>query len=417
MSEEETEELTPLQTRQLLEVRDQMNKRAAEKHRSKGHTWTPEEVATFMEAMDEDPSPEYVKGFNNELLKRTIKDKVDSLVRAANNPAGELTIISESDVLNRPDPEWWIDGLLQKGTVAVLAGEAGIGKTFLSIHATRCVAAGMPFFGQAVSQGTALYVAAEGASAFGARVRAWDSYHHTHSVPKGAVNYVESGVNLMDPESVERLEGAIDQLQPDLIVLDTLSQLAGIDNENDNAQMAKVFRIAKQLRDHKEGATVILVHHVTKGSGSVRGASAARSNADTVIIARKAGEGFMLSTDATHDGKQKDGAPIKWDGFTLEGHLSSAVLTRSAKGELDPEFVALREIYADNTSHTKAELRVNAGFEKASGSDADYRRWERKFKKWVEHHILILVEDTKDTYTLGNLAQAPEPPMELPVWM
>jgi hypothetical protein len=333
------------------------------------------------------------KGIADGLGKRILKARVDEAWDAYQNGTETLKLVTEADVLERDAPEWWIEGLIQKGTVAVFAGEAGLGKTFTSIHMSRCVATGKDFFGRTAMRGTVLYVVAEGASSFGKRIKAWDSHHHT-TAPAGSVNYIEAGVNLSDPASVTRLEATLDTLQPDLIILDTLSQLAAIDNENDAAQMSKVFRTAKALRDHKEGSSVILVHHVNKGAGGVRGSSVIRSNADTVIVAKSGkGSDFYLTTDIAQDGKQKDGAPTKIEGLHLIDHLGSAVVVRTMP-DPDPDLEALRVLYADGAEHTKTEARINAGIPKADNSDPAYQKWNRKFKGWSEGAGAILVPGT-----------------------
>ncbi|NRD25542.1 AAA family ATPase [Frigoribacterium sp. VKM Ac-2836] len=362
---------------------------------------TAQQVQDTIESSKSDPK--FNKAVSKFLEQMILKDAAETVYKAAMAGADELRLVPEAEVLARPAPEWWVPDLIQKGTVAVLAGEAGIGKTFLTIHLSRCVAAGIPPFpNHKAMQGTVLYVAAEGASSFGARVRAWDDYHHTSPAP-GAVNYLESGVNLSDPESVTRLTELLDDLQPDLIILDTLSQLAAIENENDAAQMAKVFRAAKLLRDRKEGSSVILVHHVNKGSGGVRGSSVIRSNADTVIVAKAGSAGFYLSTDTAQDGKQKDGAPVKLDGFVVASHKDSAVIQRDHTAYTDADLEAVRALMSDGAPRTKVDIRQACGFEKADSSK-EYRQWDRKFKKWTDSsEPTLLPTDDGKAFTLMRI--------------
>ncbi|NRD25832.1 AAA family ATPase [Frigoribacterium sp. VKM Ac-2836] len=356
--------------------------------------WTAEGVASYIDEARTAPDAGFYKALSAQLHRKTVEALADELIRAATNPQDELRLVTEEEVANRPAPQWWIPTMIQKGTVCVFAGEAGIGKTFSMIHMARCVATKTLWFGENVSQGTVLYVAAEGASAFGKRVRAWDDRHHTRP-PAGSVNYLESGVNLSDEESVARLEALLDDLQPDLIILDTLSQLAAIENENDAAQMSKVFRVAKRLRDHKEGSTVILVHHTNKSErGGVRGTSVIRSNADTVIVAKSGGAGFYLSTEISADGKQKDGAPVKLEGFYLDDHLGSAVVARDHSVQVDQDWVLVSALYEDGLPHSKTEMRKACGIEKADNTSAVYKKWDRKYKKWVETDKVLVPSDS-----------------------
>ena len=346
-----------------------------------------------------------------------VRKHAEEVVRAAMNPAGAITLTTEAEIAARPAPEYWVPDLIPQDTVGVLAGMGGIGKTFLTIHMSRCIASGMPFFGRPVKQGKVLYVAGEGAAAFGKRVRAWDTFHHQYPVPEGSINYIESGVNFADPDSVANFEEVVKQLQPEVIILDTWSVLSGVSDENDNAGTARVMRDCKRIRSHVPGSAIVWIHHVNKSAGKVRGAGALRDNSDFVVMAKPHGDGFYLSTEVKEDGKAKDAAPVHWDGFVLDSHLDSAVLTRRAVKTLHPEFLALREVFEDDGPHTKAEARIAAGFEKASGSDNQYQRWSRKFNKYVDSGVLLPVDGEKDTYLLATIARAPEPPFELPVWM
>ncbi|NQX34042.1 AAA family ATPase [Herbiconiux sp. VKM Ac-2851] len=342
--------------------------------------------------------------FETAVRAETFKLKVreEAQRRHSGIAKAELTLVSEADILARPAPDWWIDGLLQKGTVAVFAGEAGIGKSFMSLHMARCIATGQRFFYRDTSKGTVLYVVAEGASAFGKRARAWDSANYT-TPPEGSMNYLESGVNLSDPESVQRLGALLDDLQPDIVILDTLSQLGGVENENDAGQLSKVFRTAKELRDHKEGSTVILVHHVNKSSGGVRGSSVIRANADTVIVAKSSKGGFCLSTEVSDDGKQKDGAPLKLEGFYLDDHAGSAVVRQANTVESDTDWNIVRDLLADASAKSKADLRIACGIPKATATDSAYKAWSRKWKRWTAADGPLIVSADGKTVTLAGI--------------
>jgi hypothetical protein len=62
-----------------------------------------------------------------------------------------------------------------------------------------------------------------------------------------------------------------------LVILDPLSRFYS-GNENDNATAARFVNACEALRDTRDRPTVILAHHVAKGSTSARGASALTDN-------------------------------------------------------------------------------------------------------------------------------------------
>lgn len=230
---------------------------------------------------------------------------------------------------NRP-PEL-IDGLLPAQGVAVLAGAPGTGKSFTALSWAAAVAEGKDWFGRKTNQTAVAYVLGEGFSSFGSRVEAWEK---ANGRPMSEAVYfmhgLNSGVDLKDSDSVEQLIQQLMYVWPGLIIFDTFSVLARINNENDNAEIAVVMANIHKIVE-ATGATALLIHHVTKSTGSVRGAGAFVGNADTVVIAapnrnNELKGDFFLSTLASDGGKRRDGEAKAFYGFSIE---SPGVLTRN----------------------------------------------------------------------------------------
>jgi archaellum biogenesis ATPase FlaH len=302
-----------------------------------------------------------------------------------------IKVLRISDLLNRKAPEWWLDGLLQESTVAILAGEAGIGKSFLMLDIGCRIATGLDFHGRKVKKGRVLYVVAEGAASFGKRVTAWQQYYKT-LVPETEIGFVESGVNLSDPESMVNLVKVLKREEPDVIILDTLSQLSSVENENDAAQLASVLTTARSLRELKPGSTILIVHHVNKSDkGKVRGSSAIRGNADTVIVARpsEAGGSFSLSTEITDDGKQKDGVAERFVGFQLLSMEGSAVVVKADITVLDTnkETQVIDAVLEDYLPHDMNELAGAYG----STKEADKQRLRRSLDPMIASGFVVKV--------------------------
>jgi hypothetical protein len=326
------------------------------------------------------------------------KEKYNSEILGS---VGSLKLVTDAEILARPAPEWWVEGWFQKSTVGILAGQGGIGKSFLMLHFARCIAAGIDAFGRSVRKGNVLYVAAEGAGAFGARVRAWDAWHG--SPPLGSrMHYLEAGVNLSSPESVEALKAVMVSQEIDFLILDTFSQLAAIDSENDAAQIAKVLKTAKDIRDVRPGSTVVLVHHVNKAGGQVRGSSAFRDNVDTLITAKGDEDGFHLSTLSSDYGKQKDGEGEKVGMFKLHSHLHSkvVVLDETVKPE-DKVWTAVRDELLTATGPVKL-----SDLEDVSG--VSHAAFSPRIKKWRADKLVRLVKVPGDRSHYYELISIPE---------
>ena len=71
-------------------------------------------------------------------------------------------------------PEWLIDGLLTKQSVAFLVGPSGSFKSFLAVAMAAHIANGEPFAGLPTCKGRVLYSAHEGLKGLPARFKALD---------------------------------------------------------------------------------------------------------------------------------------------------------------------------------------------------------------------------------------------------
>jgi hypothetical protein len=243
-----------------------------------------------------------------ELTEDEVAGVMEKLAKHASGPLDKAWTSYSVDLLAEPPPpvEFVWDGYLPKGKVVVLAGAGAGGKSSLVAGLALHRAMGLPFLGRNVRQGTTVIVSTEDdATDFRRKFSAWrsvlgDSYDltkvakHVHVVdlagtPMTLVNS-NRGQHSVDP-SVEELAGLIKRNAPeaDLIVLETVSRLGGGDESN--GAMSAVVVAAEQLVQ-RTGATVILVHHVSKQAGrektgdayAARGGSAIGDNARSGLV-------------------------------------------------------------------------------------------------------------------------------------
>lgn len=289
-------------------------------------------------------------------------DDVPWGVNDPDNPDGErepFKVITRSELRSRPRPPWIIDGILQGAGVVILAGEPGIGKSFLCLDMAAHVATGHKWSGRRVRQGRVLYVAGEGIEFYPDRLDAWEVQNRA-LVDDERLLYVEEGFSLSEPHAVEHMRHVVAEQDIALVILDTLSQLSSVDSENDNAQLSQVLQAARAIRQARPGTTVLIVHHVSKGErGRVRGASAIRGNADTIIIAKRKGDTFLLSTEISDDGKMKNAAAWVLPGFRLQSVEQSAVVIHDRP--VDKDLDAIMRVLGDGGWHTGPEIRAELG--------------------------------------------------------
>lgn len=228
-------------------------------------------------------------------------------------------------------PDWLISELLPSGSVVVLAGAPGLGKSMTALSWASHVATGQDWYGHAVRRGGVVYVLGEGWRSFGRRVTAWESVHGSVGTDLSFIDGATHGVDLANDASLLALVEQLRNDPPVMVVLDTFAMLSGVNDENSNSEVGRAMKAAHRIVQ-AVGCTVVLVHHVSKGTGQVRGATAFRGNADAVIVAgreeRKDGQppSFFLSTRGEDDGKQRDGEPVRLGGFSV---ASPGVLARS----------------------------------------------------------------------------------------
>jgi hypothetical protein len=265
-----------------------------------------------------------------------------------------FTILSRADIRALPRVSWLVAGLVQTSGLIILGGDGGIGKSAIAIDWAASVATGRAWNGRAVRLGNVLYIAGEGAEGIESRLAAWESVAGVQ-IPDDRMSFVAEGFNLSNERAVEYAVEQVRAREYGLIIVDTLSQLASVTSENDNAELSKVLNQAKAIRLARPGASVVVVHHTGKG-GRLRGASAIRDNADSVIVARETGTnlgGFYLTTENEHDGKQKNGRAERIDGLWLD-EVGGSIVVRM--GGRDPLSQAILAVVADGAEHSGVEF-------------------------------------------------------------
>lgn len=210
-----------------------------------------------------------------------------------------------------PSPLWIVKGLIPAASLGSVFAESGAGKSFAVLDILFAIARGVPWNGQRVRQGKAVYIAAEGAD--GVRKRSAAYAQHTGvslaDVPLGVIagrpNLLKEDHKALG-EAVNAWGGA------DIIAIDTLAQTMPGGDENSSEAMGKVISHC-QLLHSLTGAMVVLVHHAGKDvSRGARGWSGIKGAMDCELEIQRDGEQRTLRVS-----KQKDGEDGQGWGFRL----------------------------------------------------------------------------------------------------
>ena len=164
-----------------------------------------------------------------------------------------------------PEPEWLVPGLLCKGTMIVLAGGAGVGKSVLCYTLAMALASGRPFLGRALAPTRVLYIDQENSLP--------DLTEYLHWVWRGlgepSVAEIDTRLRIehfslsaAGAGRYNRMRGMAAEHNPELIVLDTTAPVCQLEDENDNAEASRAIRELRTVQSAAGNAcTILLLKH------------------------------------------------------------------------------------------------------------------------------------------------------------
>lgn len=184
-----------------------------------------------------------------------------------------------SDVLAHPTaPRWLLEDELERGVIALMAGQRGSYKSFKALDwGMRVALQGLPVYA----------ISAEGGD-FDRRARAYLAHFEPDREPADVPMYVvERRLNLSDKAGVELIRQDCKTLgiRPALFILDTFSKLSGGLDENDNSEV-KLFigRLDNGLKREFDATVLVVAHTGHADKTRARGASALGADTDAEYI-------------------------------------------------------------------------------------------------------------------------------------
>jgi len=220
------------------------------------------------------------------------------------------------EMMGRPQASDIIEDIFYEKTVGLLFGISGTKKSFLAFDFCAHIAMNIPWQGHQIKKpGICVYTVAEGADSFIKRARSWCAYHHValEDLSQRLV-LVEREIPLGNgaevTEYIESVREYLGDVQPIVVVFDTLMRCSGGENINAPDGMSKLFDGANLIRRELDAAHALIVHHegkdATKGSA---GSFVLRANCDIVHRLTCDADGTLtLSCNPAVGGKIKDKA-------------------------------------------------------------------------------------------------------------
>lgn len=242
-------------------------------------TFTPEDYASFRKSEQLDT----LVGTNHYTAE-------DGATGAATAPsAAALPLLSIADLAELPPPTWVLDELLPSG-FSVLFGPSNVGKSFLALDWSLCIATGECWYGKQAADGWVVYIAAEGVHGLYRRVQAW--MHARDQTAPERIRFIPNAANLLDGSDLVRVATAIARLPeaPKLIVVDTMARCMVGGDENSAKDVGRFIAGVEQLSTTYETNSLV-VHHTGKDGEGERGSSALRGAADAMLALKPDGPG------------------------------------------------------------------------------------------------------------------------------
>ncbi len=236
------------------------------------------------------------------------------------NALRDRLVTFEELVARTPDTqEWVVPGLLTSNELFIIAAGPRQGKSLIGLTLAHAIATGGNFLGRPVPQGKVIYANLEDSDLkIKERLQAqgWGSAAMRNAYALDSFKLSEIGA----------LEELAEELNPRLIVLDTLSRIRDDRFSEDKSEMGKLLEPLQDLARRRD-CCVIVIHHTTKvtvenadtvdifslmrGSGAIR----ATARGSWILAAAPGGVGHRLFVE---HGWGKEDLRVFLDENTLE---------------------------------------------------------------------------------------------------
>jgi RecA-family ATPase len=188
-----------------------------------------------------------------------------------------------TELLERPkvDIPWRVKNFVKDGSLTMLTGEGGDGKSAVSLALAAGVARGAPAAGLDCKRGRSLIIDGENGE--------YTYKDRLEAMGIGAeVELLEAnGFSLASDADRRLLEDLIEKGEFDFVVLDSLSEFAPDIDENDNNKMAHVVSPVTHIA-HRTHSAIVLIHHVgTSVEEFFRGATSIQNKVDALASLMK----------------------------------------------------------------------------------------------------------------------------------
>lgn len=218
--------------------------------------------------------------------------------------------------------EWWWDGLLPWRGVVMLAGSPFSAKTITMLLLAAASGPGSPVAGRAVKKAKVVYAKLEHLDQdFAAQLVLVKAGANA----SGLANlFITKELHLDEEDSLVELEEQLDDVEADVLIIDSLRRATACD-ENNSQDAAEIVRRLHRLTGDGRRLVIVLHHLAKSATASPRGSGDFLAGVDTFVAAKKV-ENVVTLTTVHHAGGEAD------ISFALEGGTDRLLATPVGSG-------------------------------------------------------------------------------------
>jgi phage/plasmid primase-like uncharacterized protein len=240
-----------------------------------------------------------IDGDFNDMMSEKGIDAVRDIVFGKVKQEG-LFITIEDMMAGIKKPNWLIKGILERGSMNLLFGESGAGKSLFAMDWAFCAATGRDWHGHKIKEELkTLIIMGEGLRGASMRFKALSQKYG--EAPKN-IRLSRRSINLLDSKEADDILKIVAELdfKPDIIIIDTLHRNM-VGDENSSEDMAMYFK-SIELLARRLDAAIVTVHHSGHGDkGRSRGSSSIKAAMDAEFCVTKNGDGIAFSCTKSKD--------------------------------------------------------------------------------------------------------------------
>jgi len=240
-----------------------------------------------------------IDGDFNDMMSEKGIDAVRDIVFGKVKQEG-LFITIEDMMASIKKPNWLIKGILERGSMNLLFGESGAGKSLFAMDWAFCAATGRNWHGHKIKEELkTLIIIGEGLRGASMRFKALSQKYG--EAPKN-IRLSRRSINLLDSKEADEILKIVAELdfKPDIIIIDTLHRNM-VGDENSSEDMALYFK-SIELLARRLDAAIVTVHHSGHGDkGRSRGSSSIKAAMDAEFCVTKNGDGITFSCTKSKD--------------------------------------------------------------------------------------------------------------------